>query len=318
MTARVGLVGLGVISRFYAAAFQAVPGVRLVAVCDLDEAALEPYQGRLACYRDHAELIRSAGVDAVVVNVPNDGHHGICRDALAAGLAVCVEKPLAVRLDHGRMLTRLAEARGVPLLTAFHRRYNSNVLALLGRIRDAAPVASMTVRYLERIEDHVGRDRWYLDPQRCGGGCVADNGPNAFDLARLFLGRVELVDAVLSRDAAGIDRQARVTLQAAAGARVGVELDWSYGAGECKDVTVVLADGRACTANLLAGHAGFKGSLWHEYVGVLREFAALLSTGRPRRPDPDGRGPDGLAALELVHQVYRSEHAGSPTGGGAR
>ncbi|WP_420719177.1 Gfo/Idh/MocA family protein, partial [Streptomyces sp. WM6386] len=100
------------------------------------------------------------------------------------------------------------------LFTAYHRRYNTNVLDLLGSLPADVPVERLTVRYWEKIEEHVGKDRWYLDPARCGGGCVADNGPNAFDVVHLFLGDdVAFKEASVGRDRQGIDRLAVIPLQ---------------------------------------------------------------------------------------------------------
>ncbi|QNP75646.1 Gfo/Idh/MocA family oxidoreductase [Streptomyces roseirectus] len=298
---RIGLIGLGVISKFYVAAFERLPGLELAAVCDLRPAALEPFRDT-ARYTGHAGLLADAGVDAVVVNVPNDAHATVCADALAAGVAVCVEKPLATRVEDGRALADRARETGVTLFTSFHRRYNSAVLRLLAEVAAAGvPVRSLTVRYLERIEDHAGSDRWYLDAERCGGGCVADNGPNAFDLVRLFLGDVGLVSADVVRDGRDTDRRAGIDLRSTAGVSARVELDWSYD-GEVKDVTVELADGTRLSADMLAGHPEFKGSLWHEYVGVLTDFDARLRAGQDACAD-------GLAALELVDAVYRAEGA---------
>ena len=314
---KLGIVGLGVISRYYIAALDgpdAPPELRLAAVCDLDPGVLDPYRDKVACYADHATLLAAAGVDAVVVNVPNDVHHRVVRDVLAAGLPVCVEKPLATTLADGEELVALARRRGLPLLTAFHRRYNDNVLALLDRVGDR-PVRHLTVRYHEMIEEHVGRDQWYLDPDRCGGGCVADNGPNAIDLVHLALGPVTLERAEVVRDAGGVDRQATLHLRAGSGATARVELDWSYPHGEAKDVRVELADGTVDGADMLAGHLGFKSSLGHEYVGVLRHFASVLG-GRV------ASWPDGLAPLRLVTEVYARERSArqvvptGPAGGG--
>lgn len=295
----IGIVGLGVISRFYVEAFSQLPGLNLAAVCDLRPDALAPFDGKVECYRSHQEMLAHAVLDAVVVNVPNDAHVPVCRDIIEAGLAVCVEKPLAIDLQDGRDLAELAARRDVPLFTSFHRRYNSNVLALLDSLPSDQPVTSLTVRYLEQIEEHAGADRWYLDPVRCGGGCVADNGPNAFDVVRLFLGDVTLQDAEVVRDADGVDRSARVFLRATSGADVQVELDWSY-PGEVKDVSVELADGTRLHADMLAGYPDFKQSLRHEYVGVLKDFSRVLSS-------TCDSSADGVAALELVDAVYRRE-----------
>ncbi len=225
---RIAVAGLGVISRFYLAAVDRLPEWELAAVCDRREEALAPYRGRYACHTDHRALLAEGGVDALVVAVPNHAHAELCADALRAGVPVCVEKPLALDAADGRALAALAADRGVPLFTAFHRRYNDRVTALTAALPRDVPVRSVRVRYLERIEEHIGADTWYLDPARCGGGCVADNGPNAFDLVRLVLGDVELADAEVRRDAAGTDRQAVVALAAPGGASARVELDWSW------------------------------------------------------------------------------------------
>ncbi|SER14010.1 Predicted dehydrogenase [Lentzea xinjiangensis] len=288
---RLGVIGLGVISRFYLAALERSPDFTLAAVCDRDPAVLTGHG--VPAHRDHRELLAAGGLDAVVVTAPNDVHATVCRDVLDAGLPVCVEKPLATTLADGRDLADLAARRQVALFTAFHRRYNSNVLALRDEIGDAA-IESLTVRYLERIEEHVGRDRWYLDAARCGGGCVADNGPNALDLVRLFLGPVALRGVRIDRDDAGVDRQAVLVLD-----RATVQLDWSF-SGEVKDVEVRLGDGSVHHADLLAGYPEFKESLRHEYAGVLREFAEAVRLGAAWS---DG----GLAALSIVDEAYRRE-----------
>jgi predicted dehydrogenase len=293
---RLGVVGLGVISRFYLAAIDRLPGFELAAVCDLDRDVLVDHD--VPAFLHHRAMLAEGGLDAVVVTAPNDVHTAVCRDVIEAGLPVCVEKPLDIDRGSGAALVAAARARGVALFTAFHRRYNSNVLALRDKLTGAAPVESVTVRYLERIEDHVGRDRWYLDADRCGGGCVADNGPNALDLGRQFAGPLALESVRVVRDSTGVDRQALLGLRGSA--PVTVELDWSY-PGELKDVTVRLVDGTELTADLLAGYSEFKGSLWHEYEGVLRDFATAVRVG--------GEWVDGgPAALALVDEAYRREH----------
>jgi predicted dehydrogenase len=301
---RVAIVGLGVISRFYLQALATgVKDIELAAVCDLNDEVLAPLRGQVPVFHDYRDLLAAVPhLDAVVVNVPNDVHYPVCRAALEAGVAVCVEKPLGITVEEGRTLRALAAARQVPLFTAYHRRYNTNVLDLLAALAGAAPPVRLTVRYWEKIEEHVGKDRWYLDAARCGGGCVADNGPNALDVVHLFLGDdVTLTDAEVVRDAAGVDRQARITLAAAGGAEAVVDLDWAYGDGERKDVEVLLADGRTLSADMLAGYPAFKSSLAHEYAGVLAEFGQVLRGGLRH-------WPDGLATLELVGQVYAAEH----------
>nr|WP_285563008.1 Gfo/Idh/MocA family oxidoreductase [Streptomyces hygroscopicus] len=299
MPLRLGIVGLGAISPYYLAAAERLPAWEPTAVCDARAQALEGFTGSAARFRDHRTLLAEARPDALIVAVPNDVHLPVCRDALDAGVPVCVEKPLALTAAEGGVLVDLARRRGVPLVTAFHRRYNTAVRDLARRVA-GREIRAVRVRYLERIEDHLGGEDWYLDPGRCGGGCLADNGPNALDVVRLLLGDLTVTGCAIERDASGVDRRAGIRLRGRTGATAKVELDWSY-PGELKDVSVVLADGELLDADMLAGHAAFKGSLWHEYEGILGEFAGIVSTtGGPAGPGAHG----GLQALELVEAAY--------------
>ncbi len=111
---RLGIAGLGVISRFYLAAAERLPEWEVTAVCDLREEALAPYRGRVVRHTDHRELLASGHLDALVVAVPNHAHAEVCADALRAGVPVCVEKPLALDPADGRRLAALSREHGVP------------------------------------------------------------------------------------------------------------------------------------------------------------------------------------------------------------
>ncbi|WKE73448.1 Gfo/Idh/MocA family protein [Streptomyces sp. WP-1] len=295
---RLGVIGLGAISPYYLAAAERLPAWELTAVCDARATTLEEFSGPAARFTDHRVLLAEARPDALVVAVPNDVHLPVCRDALNAGVPVCVEKPLALTAAEGRVLVELARRGGVPLMTAFHRRYNTAVRHLARRIA-GREVRSARVRYLERIEEHLGGEDWYLDPARCGGGCLADNGPNALDVVRLLLGDLTVTGCAIERDGRAIDRRAVVRVRGGTGAMASVELDWSY-PGELKDVEVELTDGEVLGADMLAGHTAFKGSLWHEYEAILGEFAELVDGRGTAGPGAHG----GLHALELVEAAY--------------
>lgn len=297
MKLRLGMIGLGVISRFYRAALRTSEAIELVAVCDRDEAKLAEHRaaGRRV-FRDWRDLLGRADLDGVIVNLPNDLHFAACADALAAGKHVCCEKPLTMSLAEADELVQLSRTAGRTLFTAFHRRYNQNVLRLREQLGDGSGVARVTARYLEKIEEHVGDDNWYLNPSRCGGGCVADNGPNVFDTLSFLLGRQEVVAARLE-EVKGVDLRARVDLVGSNGMPVEVELAWDF-PGECKDVTVHFHDGRRAHADMLHGFTGFKSSLDHEYVGILADFVAHVRRG-------EGHGEEGRDAVRLVEETYQ-------------
>lgn len=306
MTVRIGMIGMGAISKFYVAGFSRVEGARLVAACDLREERVAPFAASgIDVTLDYQELLARPDIDAVVINVPNDEHYSICRDALAAGKHVCCEKPLSNTRAHAARLVDQSRAAGLTMFTAFHRRYNVNFARALPRLADRSRIAAVTARYLESIEEHAGGDRWYLDSRRCGGGCIADNGPNVFDTLAFFLGRLDVIGVDVRRDRSGIDREAHVDLVTPDGTPAHVHLDWAYPRGERKDVEILFEDGERLVIDMLAGFDAFKGSLWHEYEAILRDFVARIRAG-------GCHGEDGLDAARLVSDSYAAEGVHGP------
>ncbi|GAB6990758.1 Gfo/Idh/MocA family protein [Paenibacillus pini] len=302
MKIRVGIIGMGVISKFYVHAFQnKLDNPVLTAVCDLSEERLIPFaEEGIPCYQDYKELLKRDDIDAVIINVPNDKHYEICRESLLSGKHVCCEKPMTMNLAEADELVQVSIAAERTMFTAFHRRYNVHFLDALKEIKQGDEIVSVQASYLEKIEEHAGDDQWYLQPERCGGGCVADNGPNVYDTLAFFLGRLEVVSAAISRNEHGIDMEAKVELITDSGIPVSVHLDWAYPNGEHKDVIIQLKSGRTIVADMLAGFTAFKSSLFHEYEEILRDFASQVLSNRCH-------GEDGRDAVRLVQDTYQAE-----------
>jgi L-arabinose 1-dehydrogenase len=295
---KVGVIGLGAIAPYFLRALESDPELTLAAVCDLDESKMTSFD--VARYTDYLSLLDSAGVEAVVITLPNDLHAPAVLAALDRGIHVCCEKPLAVTSTEAMEMARRARAGGATLFTAFHRRYNTNLLELLDSLPDRRDIAAVLARYHENIAEHTGGDAWYLDVSRCGGGCLIDNGPNALDSVRHLMGPMRVVDATIGDVRSGCEFVAEVRLETPDAIPVTVELDWALPTGEVKDVVVELRDGSVRSADMLAGYDGFKSSLAHEYVGILAEFRAAVAD-----PDWVDPGPEIVTVVEEAYRVAR-------------
>ncbi len=99
---RVGCIGTGGRCRQLLRALNRIPGVRVVALCDVDDtavAATRPQADPNAfTTRHYKELLDRKDVHAVLVATPDHWHVPVTVDACAAGKDVYVEKPLT----HGR------------------------------------------------------------------------------------------------------------------------------------------------------------------------------------------------------------------------
>jgi predicted dehydrogenase len=297
-----------VISRFYLAALP-VPGLRLGGVFDPDPERMDAAEPPARRYGSADELLADPGIDAVVINAPNDLHYELAQRALAGGKDVCVEKPLTLAPAEARELQAAAAETERVLDVAFHRRFNVHLRRLgqemAGRRAQGAQIVGCRASYAEDIREHAGSDSWYLDPARCGGGAIADNGPNVFDALRCLLGDVRISTVDVSSWDQGVDMKSTIIAEAA-GVPVHITLDWHYTMGEDKNVIVDWADGTTSTCNYLESFPGWKQSLFHEYEGVLRHFSGLLdNAGKAPR-----HGEDGVAAVELVSDAYELANAG--------
>lgn len=80
--------------------------------------------------RRYEEVLADAEVDAVVLATPAVTHFDLARQALEAGKDVYVEKPLALKVEEGAKLARLAERCGRILMVGHILQYHPAVIRL--------------------------------------------------------------------------------------------------------------------------------------------------------------------------------------------
>ena len=113
---QLGLIGSGIQGIYDTMTAVTVPGIKLVAVCDLYtgrlERAKELWGEDLFTTRDYRELLARKDIDAVIIATPDHWHKQITIDALRAGKAVYCEKPMVQRFEEGHEIIRVQEETG--------------------------------------------------------------------------------------------------------------------------------------------------------------------------------------------------------------
>jgi predicted dehydrogenase len=129
---RVAVIGFRGRGRGHIKELLAQKGVRLVALCDVDQAVIDKQVGELAkqgikprTYRDFRECCADKEVDAVTIATPNHSHVLIALTALQHGKHVYVEKPVSHNLIESAKLMAAAgraAAKGLVVQHGMQRR----------------------------------------------------------------------------------------------------------------------------------------------------------------------------------------------------
>ncbi len=132
---RLGLAGLGSMGRNHLRVIAGHPDTVLAAVADPDAEALAAATGQTgaAGWSDPLAMILEAELDAVVIAAPTTVHPDLAHAAIARGIPVLVEKPLAATAEEAWAIVRAGRERGVPVQVGHVERYNPAVLKL-GRL----------------------------------------------------------------------------------------------------------------------------------------------------------------------------------------
>ncbi len=131
---RVGVVGCGRMGSFHVRTYEQLECARLVAIADPDEDCRRRAArgGQAIEFADWRDLIEfgASGLDAVSVACPSDKHATVALEALAAGLHVLVEKPIATTLPDALRMRGAAIEAGRKLMVGHVERFNPAVTKL--------------------------------------------------------------------------------------------------------------------------------------------------------------------------------------------
>ncbi len=193
MTIRIAIVGFGKIARAeHAPAIAANPAFRLVAV--VNPSGVQGFD--LPVFATLGELLAAmpGEVDAVSLCTPPRVRRAIAAEAIAAGLAVLLEKPPAATLGELEAIEAEARTAGTCLYAAWHSQH-APAVAPAAALLAGERIARLAIDWREDVRKwHPGQD-WIWEPDGFG---VLDTGINALSIAsailpeRLFVEEAEL------------------------------------------------------------------------------------------------------------------------------
>lgn len=182
---RVGIAGFGFMGRMHYRCFKALEGVEVAAVCDADPRAFgeagaargniagaegEVDLRNVAIHADLGEMLAREALDAVSITVPTHLHAECSISALASGVHVLCEKPMALNLADGRRMIEAARRAGKLLQIGHCTRFWPEY-AWAKETIERGTYGRVIAATFQRLAATAARKAgsWFTDESRSGG-----------------------------------------------------------------------------------------------------------------------------------------------------
>ncbi len=330
------LIGLGMVSRTYAAALADLAGtVRLTGVHARGAAGRAAFAaahpglpGASRAYGSIAEIAADPEVGFVILATPPNARLAALRILMSAGKPVLMEKPVARNLAEAEAAAQLSAGAGIPLGIVLQHRARPVAGLLRARMAEIGAVEAVEIFVPwwrpQSYYDEPGRGSYARD----GGGVLISQAIHTLDLALSFTGPVAQVTAMLAttrlhrmeaedwasaglRFASGAVGSLLATTAARPGRPEGFILHGAGGSAELVSGGLRLPwpDGRAETLGASAATGSGADPMafthaWHR--DVIADFAAALREDRP----PMVPVESALAVHRLIDALERSAREG--------
>ncbi len=188
---KVGLVGVGGISRTHMPGWAASEEAEVVAGSDISNEALEQWGAlhnvkRLTTNAD--ELFSDPDIDIIDLCVPNMYHAPLAIAALEAGKHVICEKPLAPTPEDIKKMIAARDKSGKQLMTAQHFRFDGVSQAMKAEIDTGTLGDVYHARGWMLRRNGLIPTATFIEKKHSGGGPCIDIGVHILDLTLWMMG----------------------------------------------------------------------------------------------------------------------------------
>lgn len=329
---RFALIGCGRVAAKHLSALDALDGVELVAVCDVEaERAAAVAQRYDVPGVGELEALLQVSFDVGVLATPTGLHAAQARALAEAGRHVVCEKPMANRLGDARAMIDAFEQAGRRLFVVKQLRYNPTLRLLRRALREGwlGPVHMVNLDvFWTRPQAYFDQAAW-RGTRALDGGALLNQTSHYFDLLTWLFGPVSRVSGQVATRARDIEVEDSGV----------VHLSWESGALGAVAITLLTypenLEARMVVAGergtvVLGGRACDRVDVWRVQGSPVspEEVAQINRATRARygrghldyyanvlevldgggQPDTDGR--EGLRSLELISAIYESSRRG--------
>jgi UDP-N-acetyl-2-amino-2-deoxyglucuronate dehydrogenase len=313
------VIGCGYFGRKRIAAIrESGPDLELRGVVDVDAARAEaagrefdvPYATSVG------QLTTVVAADAAVVAVPNAFHADAAIAAVAAGLNVLCEKPLATDPEAAARIVAAGKRYGKTVKTGSNHRFFPTVEKAYTMVNDGA------IGRLLLFKGNIGNDgshtagSWFRNSTLSGGGTFIDNGCHLIDLSRMFMGDFETCTAAMDTaywKESAVEDVGTAIYSTADGRQAVLSASWVQWTGYLSIELwgtdgYILIDSRNGDTLTFGKRGGkpevidFTGSPKDSYRRELLYFRDCVRSGM--RPSPDAA--DGYRVIQMIAAAYEA------------
>jgi len=162
--------------------------VEIVGIAESNHELAQRYAERFGIdpdllYTDLETMLDEVAPEAVAAFGSIYAHRAVVEAAAPRGIHVMVEKPLAVSVEHARVMERLATEHGIHLLTNYETTWYGSNQEMYAQIHDQDALGD--IRKMVAHHGHQGPKEigitdefleWLRDPVQNGGGALIDFG----------------------------------------------------------------------------------------------------------------------------------------------
>ena len=315
-----GLIGAGDIGGYLGKIASQIQDVNLIAIATPHPEKANPLKewAQFKTYQDHRQMLAAHDLDAVIVASPSHTHHPIVMDAIAAGVHIFCEKPLAHSVADCDDMIRTAEKKELKLMVGHVLRW----MPYFQKIFKAhQALGTPLLAHLIRIE-RPELWGWYQEASRIRS-IIHEVGVHELDLLRWLMGEVQEVEAMAappSREDLAVEDTILIRLRFDSGAIGTFCLSWNspleasrgYFVSSGGSLHYDLRGGnRLETVTKDGNHAALIVEEIEEPNGYHREletFFAWLKGG----PPPGMTAQDARAAVAIAEAALQSIQTGLP------
>ena len=316
-----GIIGFGYTGQQHARALEQIESASAGGVVEINPDRRA--ESTIKLYASYRALLEDPTIDAVSVCLLHFSHEEVVSAALQADKHVLVEKPLALSVEAGERLCRMASQASLVLMVEMTHRFmpplvEARKLISAGHIGNVLAIDDVLVENIELFGSLPG---WMFDQSQSGGGVGLTSGVHMVDHVSWLTGQKLTLDSACfgySQGLGDVEDTAAFFLRLENGSPVQILLSWRSGGPGLEGEIQIIGEEGTLDINPWKGWKMRLSGEEREDIyfedqlkvtervlvgmkGALSEFISAIQEGR--QPDPTPQ--EVLQSQRIIEQAYR-------------